>query len=300
MPTTQRIVEPSPVKLLVVAVLALSSAAQAQSADPRRVLADIPGLDFTRLAPPAQKELAAVFTDEFDYCGKPLTVAAALKKPDACKHTRRLAVYAAGSASEGEASTEIINQLSRYNESFKLKRVAFKPDERQCKGPKDAKVTVVEFSDFECPYCNAARPLVEQLLKRGDVRVCWQPFPLSQHPAAMPAATAALLARDAGKFWAMHDALFDHQLSLNEQSIAGLVKGLGLDEKAFAKAYAEKKYDAEITASKELGKQGNVDATPSFFFNGRKLTFHPSADSLALSLDDELDWVGNKNGWASN
>ena len=93
MPTTRRIVEPSPVKLLVVAVLALSSAAQAQSADPRRVLADIPGLDFTRLAPPAQKELAAVFTDEFDYCGKPLTVAAALKKPDACKHTRRLAVY---------------------------------------------------------------------------------------------------------------------------------------------------------------------------------------------------------------
>ncbi|MBK7863023.1 MAG: thioredoxin domain-containing protein [Archangiaceae bacterium] len=268
-----------------------------------RALADLPGLDFSKLPAPAQRELASVFSDEFDYCGRPLTLAASLKKGDACKHTRRMASLAAGYASEGQASTEIINALSRYNTSFSAKRSTFKIDERACKGAKGdaAKVTVVEFADFECPYCAAAKPMMAELVKsKPGVRVCYAPFPLSAHPNAIPAGQAALFARDAGKFWAMHDALFDNQLSLNEATIKELAKKVGLDADALGKAMAAGKYKEELEASKEAGKAAGVDSTPSVYVNGRKLTLGISMDSLAATVDDELDWVSGSGAWASN
>jgi protein-disulfide isomerase len=266
--------------------------------DTKTCSAGIPGMDFSKLPAGPMKELATVFTDEFDWCGRPLTVAASLKSGKACKHTQRMASMAAGQAMDGAPATEIIVSLSKYNQSFGAKRTAFKPDERMCKGPKDAKVTLVEFADFECPACNAARPIIEAAAKaRKDVRVCYQPFPLSGHPNGVQ---AALLARETGKFWPMHDALFDNQLSLSESFIKDLVKKHGLDDKAFAKVLSSGKYLDELTASKELGKLAGVDATPSLYVNGRKLTFHPSVEAIVLSVDDELDWTDGKNAWPSN
>lgn len=262
---------------------------------------DVPGFDFSRLPAPAKKELSAVLTDEFDYCGRPLTLLASLKKGDACKHTKRLVGYAASQAAEGAAANEIIVQLSKYNQGFSRPRSTFTVDDRTCLGPKDAKVTVVEFSDFECPFCAAARPLVEELPKtRPNVRVCWSPFPLQQHPNAMLAGQAALFARDAGKFWAMHDALFDNQLTLSEATIKGLVTKLGLDLKAFEAAVKANKYVDELLASKEAGKAAGVDATPTLFINGRKFALGLSADTLALTIDDELDWLAGNSAWPSN
>lgn len=262
---------------------------------------DVPGFDFSRLPAPAKKELSAVLTDEFDYCGRPLTLLASLKKGDACKHTKRLVGYAASQAAEGVPANEIIVQLSKYNQAFNRPRAALKVDERTCLGPKDAKVTVVEFSDFECPFCAAARPLVEELPKtKPNVRVCWAPFPLQQHPNATLAGQAALFARDAGKFWAMHDALFDAQLSMSEATIKGLVTKLGLDLKAFEAAVKANAYVDELTASKEAGKAAGVDSTPSLYVNGRKFALGLSGDTLSLTVDDELDWLAGSSAWPSN
>ena len=285
------------------ALFALTLACSAIALAGERVLEGLPGLDFSKLGAPAQKELATVFTDEFDYCGRPLTLAASLKKGDACKHTKRMAGLAAGYANEGQPATEIINQLARYNTSFTSKRHTFKLDERMCKGAKgsDAKVTVVEFADFECPYCAAARPMMAELVKtRSSVRVCYVPFPLSAHPNAVPAGQAALFAREQGKFWQMHDALFDNQLALNEGTIKELAKKLGLDADAMAKAMAAGKFKEELEAGKEAGKNAGVDSTPSIYVNGRKLTLGISMDSLAATVDDELDWVQGAGAWASN
>ena len=170
-----------------------------------------------------------------------------------------------------------------------------------CKGPKDAKVTAVEFADFECPYCALARPMMAELVKaKPNVRVCYLPFPLSAHPNAIPSGQAALFARDQGKFWQMHDALFENQLTLSEGSIKELAKKLGLDDGALAKAMAAGKYKDELEASKEAGKNAGVDSTPSVYINGRKLTLGISADSLTATVDDELDWVQGSGAWASN
>lgn len=287
-------------KIVTVTLLLASTWASAQL-DPARILSDVPGFDFSRLPPPARKELATVLTDEFDFCGRPLTLLASLKKGDACKHTRRLVGHGATLAAEGAPATEILVQLSKYNQGFNKSRATFKVDERQCLGSKDAKVTLVEFSDFECPYCAAARPLLDAYVKqRPQVRLCMMPFPLQQHPNAAYAGQAVLFARDHGKFWAVHDALFDNQLSLSEDFIRKLLGKQGLDVKAFEKAVAGKKYLEELEASKEAGKKAGVESTPSIFVNGRKYPLGLNAESLSIAVDDELDWIVGNSAWPSN
>jgi protein-disulfide isomerase len=284
----------------MVGLLLVSSVSQAQ-ADAARVLSDVPGFDFSRLPGAAKKELVSVLTDEFDYCGRPLTLLASLKKGDACKHTRRLVGLGATLAAEGAPATEIIVSLSKYNQGFNKSRATFKPDERQCMGSKDPKVTIVEFSDFECPFCAAARPILEDYVKqRTNVRLCWMAYPLPQHANGVIAGQAALFARDAGKFWAMHDALFDNQLSLSEDFIKQLVSKQGLDLKAFEKAVAAKKYVDELEMSKEAGKKAGVESTPSIYVNGRKYPLGLNVESLSLAVDDELDWLTGNSAWPSN
>jgi len=297
--TTRRIVPKTLRKVAVLAVVLASFCAAAQDAD--RALTGLPGFDFSPLPAPAKKELAQVLMDEFDYCGRPLTLFASLKKGDACKHTRRLVGWAAQQTAEGMPAQEILVELAKYNGSFTDKRAAFKVDPRQCVGPADAKVTLVEFSDFECPYCAMARPLLEALVKKKPfVRFCDVPFPLSGHPHSQLTGHAALFARDHGKFWQMHDALFDHQTSLNDDVVKGLANGMGLDGEALLKAYKEKRYEAELKANKAMGEAAGVDSTPSIFINGRKLALPVSAESLSLSVDDELDWHDGKSAWPSN
>jgi protein-disulfide isomerase len=295
--TTRRIVKLSPPIAAAVGLIAWACFA----ADMPRVLADLPGFDFSKLNQSAQRELATVFTDEFDYCGRPLTLAASLKKPDTCKHTKRMAGLAAGYASEGQQAQEIINTLAKYNQSFSARRAPLKIDERMCKGAKDAKITIAEFADFECPFCNAARSTLIELIKaRPAVRVCFMPFPLSAHVNAVPAGQAALFARDAGRFWQMHDLLFDNQMSLSEGTIKDLAKKAGLDADALGKAMAAGRYKDELEASKEAGKNGGVDSTPTLFINGRKLTLGISIEALTATVDDELEWVQGSGAWASN
>ena len=290
-----------PVSLVTVTLVLLASTLALAQPDPGRALADVPGFDFSRLAPPAKRELLSVLTDEFDYCGRPLTLLASLKKGDACKHTRRLVGLAATQAAEGAPASEIIVSLSKYNQGFNKGRATFKPDERQCMGARDAKVTLVEFSDFECPFCAAARPILEEYVKaRPQVRLCWMAYPLPMHPNAIVAGQAAMFARDAGKFWQMHDALFDNQLSISEDFIRQLLGKQGLDVKAFEKAVAAKKYVDELEASKEAGKKASVDSTPSIFVNGRKYTLGLNVESLSLAVDDELDWLTGNSAWPSN
>ncbi len=297
--TTLAIVPKSLGKFSLLALLLVGAPAFAQDAS--RALADLPGFDFSRLSAPAKKELASVLTDEFDYCGRPLTLLASLKKGDACKHTKRLVGLAAAMANDGAPAGEILVALSRYNQTFITKRAKLIVDERLCMGPKDAKVTMTEFSDFECPGCGAVRPIIEGIVKsKANTRLCWAPYPLPMHTHAVIAGQAALFARDNGKFWPMHDALFENQAILSDETIKDLMKKLGLDVAAFSKAVAANKYLEELNASKEVGHTAQVDSTPTVFVNGRKMSLIPTAENLGLAIDDELEWVTGNNAWPSN
>lgn len=289
---------------LAAVFLSLGSAvAQDSASEAVRHLSDLPGFDFSRLTKAAKVELASVFADEFDYCGRPMTLLASLRKGDACRHTRRLASQAARLAADGSPAAEIVNALARYHQSFGPKRVVFKPDDRQCVGPRDAQVTLVEFSDFECPGCAMARPLLEEFARaRPALRFCSLLFPLSGHVNAVLAGQAALFARDSGKFWPMHDALFENQLSLSDARVKELAAKLGLDVAALGAALAGQKYLGELKDSKETGRLAGVDGTPSLFVNGRKLVLPGplSAETLASAVEDEVDWMAGNNAWPSH
>ncbi len=264
-------------------------------------LSDVPGMDFSELPAAAKRELATVFADEFCYCGCPHSLGACLKQHTGCRHAKRMALLAASETAAGVAATDVIIELSKYYQSFSERRASFKVDDRQCFGAKDAPVTLVEYSDFECPFCAVARPMLQDLVKaRKTARVCFAPFPLSGHPNAMPAAQAALFARDKGKFWEMHDLLFENQMTLSPTEIRRLASTLGLDPRELGKATDAGKYVDELNASKDAGKAAGVDHTPSVYVNGRLLNLGLSPVMLEHTVDDELEWQANKGAWAAD
>ncbi len=277
----------------------------AQAAPMGNPLAGIPGMDFSSLPASAQRELSTIFTDEFCYCGCPHTLGACLKTHTTCKHARRMASLAARQVAAGGSGPEVILGLSKYYGGFRERRVQLKVDPRMCMGDAKAPVTMVEFSDFECPYCAKARPMLEAFARKhaAQVRFCYAPFPLPMHANAIPAGQAALWARDQGKFWEMHDALFEHQQNLSPAALVTLANGLGLPGAKLAEAIKAGAYLKELEEFRAQGKTANISGTPALFLNGRSFPFDFfGLDEAALghSVEDELEWSANNNAWAAD
>jgi predicted DsbA family dithiol-disulfide isomerase len=274
--------------------------ASAPPSDPSAALASIPGLDVSQLSSGARRELLAVLSDEFCYCGCPHGLGVCLVRHTRCRHARRMALLAAGEAQTGAASIEIINLLSRYYLSFR-ERSRLEADPRLCRGSADARVTLIEFSDFECPYCAAAAPVLKSFAaENAAVRVCYAPYPLQNHPNAVPAAHAALFARDQGKFWEMHDALFANQSSLSREKIVELGARVGLDRARLQRAMDSGQYADELRANREAAQAAGLEATPTVYVNGRKLHLSLSTDALRHTVEDELEWVANGGKWTED
>jgi protein-disulfide isomerase len=140
-------------------------------------------------------------------------------------------------------------------------------------GPAAAPVTVVEFSDFQCPYCGRAVPAVKEVEAAfpKDVRLVWKHLPLSFHQHAMPAALAAEAARAQGgpsKFWAMHDKLFADQAALSDTTYERYAQELGLDLARFRRDVADPKLKARVQEDAQLAQRLGVNGTPTFVVNG--------------------------------
>lgn len=262
--------------------------------------APAPGaVEMSGLTDSARVELQAVLTDEFCPCGCPHSLDSCLKEHPRCRHAQRAAQLAGSFARDGVAGVEIINALSRYYRSFGAQRHAFPVDARMCKGASDARVTLVEFSDFECPFCASVRPLFEAFVARHGqmVKFCYATYPLANHPGGLLAAQAALSAREHGKFWPMHDLLFDHQLELNRQAIRRLYESLGLPGAELEQAWAEGRFLEEINGMKDAAKAAGVTGTPALFVNGREYRLGLSEDVLVHTVDDELEWIAGQGAW---
>ena len=143
-------------------------------------------------------------------------------------------------------------------------------------GPADAPVTLVEYGDFECPYCGMAFPIVKAAQRKlGDrLRFVYRHFPLAEaHPHARHAAQAAEAAAEQGgeqAFWAMHDALFENQHALDDASLARMAARLGLDADRLAADLAAGTYAARVRQDFRNGVRSGVNGTPTFFINGRR------------------------------
>jgi protein-disulfide isomerase len=159
------------------------------------------------------------------------------------------------------------------------------------KGPSNAPIEIIEFSDFQCPFCQRANPTVAQVLKTyGDrVHFVYRHFPLGNHPNARPAAEASQCAAEQGKFWEYHDTLFANPSRLADADLKQHAAGLGLDAKQFNACVDTHKYKAQIDADMEAGEEAGVNGTPAFFVNGRMLSGAQPFDAFKRVIDEELE-----------
>lgn len=140
-------------------------------------------------------------------------------------------------------------------------------------GPDDAPVTLVEYGDFECPSCGMAYPIVRRIQRQlgSRLRLVFRPFPLTQaHPHAAHAAEAAESAAAQGRFWEMHDALFEHQDRLDDRDLVGYAAAIGLDADRVARELADGTHAARVRSSFRNGVRSGVNGTPTFFINGER------------------------------
>jgi protein-disulfide isomerase len=158
------------------------------------------------------------------------------------------------------------------------------------RGPKNAPVTLVEFSDFQCPFCAQTTPTIEELLKAypKDVRFVYLQFPLEQiHPNALNAAKASIAARNQGKFWEMHDELFKISKDLSIPNIEAKAKEIGLDMKKFDADLAAPETEKAVRDELAIGRTVDVGGTPTLFMNGKRV-MNRSVDGMKAMVDDAL------------
>lgn len=157
------------------------------------------------------------------------------------------------------------------------------------RGKKDAKVTITEFSDFQCPYCARLQPTLKDVLKEypNDVKLVFKDFPLSFHKQAKNAAKAARAAGEQGKYWEMHDLIFENFSKVNEAMFKDFATKLNLDMNKFMADFNSNKYDALIQQDINLGRQAGVTGTPSLFINGKRMQ-RRSIDEFKQLIDGYL------------
>jgi protein-disulfide isomerase len=157
------------------------------------------------------------------------------------------------------------------------------------KGNKNAPITVVEFSDFQCPYCAKFSPTIDEVLKAypNDVKFVYKDYPLSFHKQAKNAAKAARAAGEQGKFWEMHDLIFTKYSTVNEDMFKEFAGKLNLNMDKFVADFSGNKYDGLIQKDISLGRQAGVTGTPSLFMNGKRMQ-RRSFDDFKVAIDGIL------------
>jgi protein-disulfide isomerase len=167
-------------------------------------------------------------------------------------------------------------------------------DRDHAQGPPHAPVTLVEYGDFECPHCRRAYPIVKTVQRSmgKDLRFVFRNFPLTKsHEHAAHAAEMAEIAGQEGKFWEMHDLLFEHQDALEDEDLIGYAASLGIDPTRAAAALAQGLFSERVREDFASGVRSGVNGTPTFFINGARYDglLHPTAmlEALVLAANPE-------------
>jgi protein-disulfide isomerase len=163
------------------------------------------------------------------------------------------------------------------------------PADAPSQGPKDAKVTIVEFLDYQCPFCHRAQESVDQILKeyQGRIRFVHRDYVLGK-PRSLPAARAARCAGEQGKFWEYHRGLLVQPGDMSDADLLNRAKTLALDPARFAACAATDRFDADIHGATQAGDELGVSGTPTFFINGRRLVGAVPAWKFKEVIDAEI------------
>jgi protein-disulfide isomerase len=256
----------------------------------------LPAVDLTGLTS-GQKALALkVLRANGCPCGCEMKMAECRTKDPNCSNSKALAAIVIAAVkkggNEGAVLTAVDASPLMHRAPPKLLEdpVAIPIDGAPFIGPKDARVTLVEFSDFQCPYCAQAVGKLNAVLKAypNQVKLVFKEYPLDMHSQAALAAAAALAAHRQGKFWQLHDAMFADRTHLSRKTILAMAGTIGLDTKRFEQDWDSAAVKQAVAREQMEGDKAGVEATPTIFIDGQKYNGDLDLDAIRPILEAKL------------
>lgn len=257
---------------------------------------NLPAVDFSGLTP-AQKALALkVLRSKGCPCGCAMKLAECRTKDPNCSYSKGIAAIVVDSVKKGAKEADVLAAVEasplmhRAAPKVLESPVAIPIDGAPFTGPKDARVTIVEFSDFQCPYCAQAVIKLRALLKAypSQVKLVFKQFPLDMHSQAALAAAAAVAAHRQGKFWQLHDVMFADRTHLSRQTILAMAGSIGLDTRRFEQDWDSDAVKQVVAREQVEGEKAGVDSTPTIFIDGQKYNGGLDLDAVRPIIEGEL------------
>jgi protein-disulfide isomerase len=280
----------SPLLLAAVVLLGGSTCSKPDAGEVKPAAAPevtLQGVDTSPLTPRERREWAAQVSELLAPCPEvPVSIAQCVKESRPCKTCLPAAQMLLKHVQAGRAKKEREEAFHARFDPGKVKTVV--TDGSPEIGPPEAAVTIVEWADFECPFCHAFYPVLDELAHRypTQVRLVFKFYPLQAHPHGEIAARAAIAAMKQGKFWEMHHMLFDNQERLEQADLERYAQQLHLDPAKFRADFVSAETTERINKDKQQAEGLGLDGTPFLFINGRYVNLQ-----LLVSQDEVADWV---------
>jgi protein-disulfide isomerase len=272
----------------------LAALAQSPNPDAWKTAETLNDVDLSGLTAVQKKAALKILREQDCSCQCGMKTAECILKDTNCSYSRAIAKIAIQGVKDGKSLIEISKLMDASPKAHRPKLleapVNIPVDGSPVRGPADAKITLVEFSDFECPFCSAAVKQVDIVMAAypKDVKLIYKQFPLSMHPHAELTAEASLAAREQGKFWEMYEVLFKNFQRLSRENVLTWAKQLGLDMDKFKADLDSHKFKAVVDKDLADGEAAGVYGTPSFYINGKQYNGEVSLAALKPILAAEL------------
>lgn len=279
--------------LLLAALAGVSACGKADPGESKPTVVAAPeitvkGIDTSTLTPRERREWSAELTELLAPCPEvPVNLAQCIAEARPCKSCLPAAQLLLKQVQAGKPKKDREDAFHARFDVNKIKQIP--TDGAPEVGSPDAVVTIVEWADFECPYCRAVSPILDELVKHfpGQVRLLYKFYPLGAHPHGEIAARAGISAQNQGKFWEMHHLMFENQEHLEQADLDRYAKQIGLDLPKFRADLTSKETGERIEKEKKQADEVGLEGTPFVFINGRYVDFQLTPNPP----EDLIDWV---------
>jgi len=248
-----------------------------------------PEVDLSKLDDFSRKVFFRIANSEPSVCGQAQSLLQSAKDQKAgCRRSVSALKYVAHLVEQGFTDSEVSEALGKRYRPVAPKKIDV--SEAPMKGNPNAKITLIEFADYECPHCRRFQPVLRQIVDEfhGDVKLYFKHYPLPQHTNARLAAEAAVAAQKQGKFWQFQDKLWDKQDDLTPAEIEKTAKETGLDVAKFREDLASEPVKIRVQKDRADGAAVGLQATPTLYIDGREYTDARDPDSLREWIKDEI------------
>jgi protein-disulfide isomerase len=253
------------------------------------MITEAKGVDLSKLSEPQRTSFFQMLNVEPSACGKAHSLAKSLRDDAECRDSMIAAQFMANRIAVGATPRDIKLELEFVVEALQPKEIDITG--RPVYGNERAPVTMVVFADFECPHCRKEAPRLRKIVQqyRGQVKLVYRHFPLNMHARARVAAIATEAAHAQGKFWELHDLVFEHPTQLEDEDLYRYAKQIpGLDFAAFQAHFQARKGEEQVEQDREAGEKLQITGTPAVYVNGRQVNEFLFDGQIEGWIDDAL------------